>query len=215
MKRWVFLTLLMGFAAGGCSEAQNRTTGVYLLLDTSATDAIVRHKAQSAVNFFLGILQPQDTLALAGIATGSFSEKDIVVKTTFNRRPSVANQQKRAFQKKAAHWLAEVKGSADTDISGGILQAIEYLNHAKAGRKVILIFSDLKEERARGRETDVGFQLSDFSVIVLNPATSRPEIRTVANAIERIERWRARIESGDGTWRLIEDTRDIDTLFPR
>ncbi|MGB8426003.1 MAG: hypothetical protein WCD88_09485 [Desulfobacterales bacterium] len=213
MKRWVLLALLMGLTAGGCTEAKNRTTGVYLLLDTRAADALARPTAQSAVNCLLGILQPTDTLALAGIATGSFSEKDIVASTTFDRRPSVANQQKRAFQKKAAHWLAAVKGSAETDVTGGILQAIEYLNAKQAGRKVILIVSDLTEERVRSREADVSFQLSDFLVILLNPAAGRSEIHPAANAFERIERWRAKVESGNGTWRVIEDIQDIDAVF--
>jgi hypothetical protein len=69
-------------------------------------------------------------MAVARIDTGSFSEKDIVAKVTFDQRPSVANTQKRAFQKQVAEFVSSVAGSSHTDISGGLLQAVEYLNEA-------------------------------------------------------------------------------------
>ena len=47
----------------------------------------------------LGTLNPGDALAVARIDTGSFSEKDIIAKATFDDRPSVSNEQKRVFVK--------------------------------------------------------------------------------------------------------------------
>ncbi len=73
MKHFFIIALLFGWAAGGCTDAQNRTTGVFILLDTSGTSALELKKAQSIVNYLLGTLQPKDTLAVACIDTGSFS----------------------------------------------------------------------------------------------------------------------------------------------
>lgn len=215
MKRFFFLALLIGLAAGGCTDAQNRTTGVYMLLDTSGTYALELKKAQSIVNYLLGTLQPKDTLAVACIDTGSFSEKDIVAKMTFDQRPSVANNQKRAFQKTVADFVAKVKSSSYTDISGGILQAIEYLNQAGTGQKYILIFSDLKEELAKGHVRDVPFQLSDVNVIALNVTKLRQDIREPGNYLDRVEQWRSKVESGKGKWRVVNDLERIDTIFDR
>jgi hypothetical protein len=152
---------------------------------------------------------------VACIDTGSFSEKDIVAKMTFDQRPSVANNQKRAFQKTVVDFVAQVKNSSYTDISGGILQAIEYLNEAGAGQKYILIFSDLKEELAKGHVRDVSFQLSDFNVIALNVTKLRQDIRDPGNYLDRVEQWRSKIESGKGKWQLINDLERIDTIFDR
>jgi hypothetical protein len=215
MKRFLILALLIGLAAVGCSDAQNRTTGVYMLLDTSGTYALELKKAQSIVNYLLGTLQPKDTLAVACIDTGSFSEKDIVAKMTFDQRPSLANNQKRAFQKTVADFVAKVKSSSYTDISGGILQAIEYLNEAGAGQKYILIFSDLKEELAKGHVRDVPFQLSDFNVIALNVTKLRQDIRDPGNYLDRVEQWRSKVEGSKGQWRVINDLERIDTIFDR
>lgn len=215
MKRFFILVLLIGLAVGGCTDAQNRTTGVYMLLDTSGTYALELKKAQSIVNYLLGTLQPKDTLAVACIDTGSFSEKDIVAKMTFDQRPSVANNQKRAFQKTVGDFVAQVKSSSYTDISGGILQAIEYLNEAGAGQKYILIFSDLKEELAKGHVRDVPFQLSDFNVIALNVTKLRQDIRDPGNYLDRVEQWRSKVVSGKGKWQVVNDLERIDTIFVR
>lgn len=215
MKRFFILVLLIGLAVGSCADAQNRTTGVYMLLDTSGTYALELKKAQSIVNYLLGTLQPKDTLAVACIDTGSFSEKDIVAKMTFDQRPSVANNQKRAFQKTVGDFVAKVKSSSYTDISGGILQAIEYLNEAGAGQKYILIFSDLKEELAKGHVRDVPFQLSDFNVIALNVTKLRQDIRDPGNYLDRVEHWRSKVESGKGKWQVVNDLERIDTIFDR
>ena len=95
-----------------------------MLLDTSGTYAVELNKAQKILNYLLGVLAPGDTLAVARIDTGSFSEKDIVSKITFDERPSVANNQKRAFMNQVDTFVKSVKGSPYTDISGGIMQAI-------------------------------------------------------------------------------------------
>lgn len=213
MKRWFVFVLLMGTLTIGCADSHNRTTGVYMLLDTSGTYALELKKAQTIINYLLGTLQPNDTLAVASIDTGSFSEKDIIAKTSFDQRPSVANNQKRAFQKTVDEFVANVKSSPYTDISGGILQAIEYLNEAGSGQKYILIFSDLKEELAKGYVRDVPFQLSGFNVVALNVTKLRQDIRDPKLYLGRVEQWRAKIENGSGHWRVINDLERLENIF--
>jgi hypothetical protein len=43
---------------------------------------------------------------VARIDTGSFSEKDIIAKATFDERPSMANKQKRAFAQRVHDFIA-------------------------------------------------------------------------------------------------------------
>ena len=107
----------------GSHNAITANTGVYMLLDTSGTYAEELEKAEQIIRYTLSRLGETDTFAVARIDTGSFSEKDIIAKVTFDDRPSIANNQKRAFQKKINDFVGTVKGSSYTDISGGILQA--------------------------------------------------------------------------------------------
>lgn len=186
-----------------------------MLLDTSGTYAMELKKAQSIISYLLGVLQPGDTLAVASIDTGSFSEKDIISKVTFDTRPSISNNQKRVFQNAVNKFVSSVRSSPYTDISGGILQAIEYLNEANSGEKYILIFSDLKEELAKGHIRDVPFHLTNFNVIALNVTKLRTDIRDPKQYLERVEEWRAKVEKGTGNWRVINDLERLDNLFAK
>jgi len=197
----------------GCTQKVDHSKGVYMLVDTSGTYTEELNKARAIINYLLGTLAPGDTMAVARIDTGSFSEKDIVAKVTFDQRPSVANTQKRAFQKQVADFVSSVAGSSHTDISGGLLQAVEYLNEAGSGQKYVLIFSDLKEELARGHVRDVPFQLDGFNIIALNVTKLRDDIRDPKNYLQRVDQWRDKTESGGGAWRVINDLERLDNMF--
>ena len=137
MKRSTFLltvaTLLAAVLTGCSQEAGPQNRGVYLLMDTSGTYTNELKEAVRLINVILIKLEPGDSFAVARIDTGSFSEKDIIAKITFDTRPSAANQQKRKFREKVENFVKKVKPSSHTDITGGVLQAIEYLNEKEPG----------------------------------------------------------------------------------
>ncbi|MGB7541391.1 MAG: VWA domain-containing protein, partial [Burkholderiales bacterium] len=108
--------------ASACTDSRSHTHAVYMLVDTSGTYAREAGKAQIIVNYLLGTLQPGDSLAVARVASRSFSEKDIIAKVMFDKRPSQANAQKRIFRDKIEEFVRTVHGSAYTDITGGLLQ---------------------------------------------------------------------------------------------
>jgi hypothetical protein len=205
-----FLVLLIG-----CSQQSNRAKGVYMLLDTSGTYAVELNKARLIINYLLGTLQPGDTMAVGCIDTGSFSEKDIIAKVTFDVRPSVANNQKRAFKNKVSSFVTGVRQSRYTDISGGLLQAIEYLNESGAANKYILVFSDLQEELAQGYVRDVPFELSGFHIIALNVTKLRADNQDPKIYLARVEQWRKKAEKGGGTWRVINDLERLDNILAK
>ncbi|MGD2029336.1 MAG: hypothetical protein PVG86_05285 [Desulfobacterales bacterium] len=209
---WIigFLILLTG-----CTQQSNRAKGVYMLLDTSGTYAVELKKARLIINYLLGTLQPGDTMAVACIDTGSFSEKDIVAKVTFDVRPSIANNQKRVFQKKVNTFVKSVRQSSYTDISGGMLQAIEYLNEAGSANKYILIFSDLQEELAKGYVRDVPLELSGFHIIALNVTKLRADNQDPKKYLVRVEQWREKTVNGGGTWRVINDLERLDNILAK
>ncbi len=204
------VTLLL---INSCVDTKSRAKGVFMLVDTSGTYTAELKKAQAIINYLLGTLQPGDSFAVARIDTGSFSEKDIVSKVIFDGRPSRANTQKRTFQEQIDKFMSNVKGSPYTDITGGILQATEFINETGAGEKYILIFSDLKEEIREGYVRDIPLQVDDFTVIALNVTKLRTDNVDPREYMDRLEDWRQKVEAGRGKWKVINDLERLERIF--
>lgn len=205
--------LAVALALSACGPAAPTNTGVYLLIDTSGTYSAELTKAQDIILFTLSRLEPADSFAVARVDTGSFSEKDIVAKVTFNDRPSTANQQKRVFAGEIKEFVDHSAAAPYTDITGGLLQAIEFLNEKGTGRKSILIFSDLKEDLAKGYVRDVPLELKGFEVVALNVTKLKSDNFDPREYMERVDAWRARVESSGGQWRMINDLERLDGLL--
>jgi hypothetical protein len=218
MKNILIAGVLLTFSGvflSGCSDNETvpATRGVYLLMDTSGTYTQELEQAKRVINFTLSDLKPGDSFAVARVDTGSFSEKDIITKVTFDDRPSVSNEQKRVFQAHINKFMKEVKSSSYTDITGGILQAIEYLNETGAGHKTILVFSDLKEELREGYVRDIPLTLNGYHVVALNVTKLRTDNVDPRNYLGRLEAWKQRVESGGGQWRVVNDLERLESLL--
>ena len=211
MNRALAITGLALIAA--CTPPAPRNTGVYLLLDTSGTYRNELRKAEDVILYTLSRLEPADTFAVARIDTGSFSERDILVKVTLDDRPSAANQQKREFALSIEQFLDETPKSSYTDITGGLLQAVEFLNEKEPGRKTILIFSDLKEDLDAGYIRDIEVPVVGFEVVALNVTKLRSDNVDPREYLARLETWKQRVESEGGTWRVVNDLDRLETLL--
>jgi hypothetical protein len=215
MTRLLTLPLLAtALLLAGCPQPAPEERGVYLLIDTSGTYTKELDKAQRIINYILSRLNPGDHFAVARIDTGSFSEKDIVARTTFDSRPSTTNRQKRQFRDTINEFVEAVEPARHTDITGGVLQATEWLNEVAAEQKVILVFSDLKEDLPEGYvRDDITLALSGFEVVALNVTKLSSDIVDPRKYLGRLESWQKRVEQSGGEWRVINDLDHMTGLF--
>jgi len=211
MKSLKLLACCLLLASCGTSQAPN--SGVYMLVDTSGTYREEIVKAEQIIRYTLSRLNATDSFAVARIDTGSFSEKDIVAKMTFDDRPSTMNRQKRLFAEQVQAFVDTAKSSSYTDITGGLLQAVEYLNEKEPSAKTVLIFSDLKEELEEGYIRDIEFDLDGFSIIALNVTKLRSDNVDPREYLARLEEWQTKVEKSGGTWRVINDLDGLEGLL--
>lgn len=212
MLRRALLAATAAMLLSSCGPSGPHNTGVYLLLDTSGTYREELRGAQRLIHFLLSKLGPTDSFAVARIDTGSFSEQDIVAKATFDDRPSTANLQKRAFAKRVGNFVSSAERAPYTDITGGILQAIEFLNEKAPGHKKILIYSDLKEDLEKGYVRDVPLNLEGFDVIALNVTKLRTDNMDPREYLARVDAWRQKVEKSGGRWKVINDLDRLDGI---
>lgn len=206
----LILTLLF---VSGCGETVPPGKAVYMLMDTSGTYTNQLQKAKMIISYLLSTLDSGDSLAVARIDSGSFSEKDIIAKVTFDSRPSVATSQKRAFRDQIETFIKSVKSSPYTDISGGMLQAAEYLDETGAGERHILIFSDMKEEIQKGHKRDFELPMDGIEVIALNVTKLNSDNVDPRQYLDRLDLWNKRVVSGGGTWRVINDLDHVESIL--
>jgi hypothetical protein len=196
-----------------CAPSQSGNTGVYMLVDTSGTYREEIQKAEQIIRYTLSQLDAADSFAVARVDTGSFSEKDIVAKMTFDDRPSTINRQKRLFAEQVQAFVNDSASSQFTDITGGLLQAVEFLNEKQPGAKTVLIFSDLKEELQDGYIRDIEFDLDGFNIIALNVTKLRSDNVDPREYLSRLEEWQMKVEKSGGSWQVINDLDGLEGLL--
>ncbi len=211
------LTPILFFIAAGlaaCSPPQSHSRAVFLLLDTSGTYTGEIHKAQTIMNYLLATLDSGDSIAIARIDSGSFSEKDIIAKATFGERPSTTNQQKRLFKRQLDEFVASLAhGSQHTDITGGVMQATEYLNETGAGNKYVLIFSDLEEDLQKGQIRNFPIDFPGINVVALNVTKLRSDNVDPRDYLKRLDNWEKRVLEGGGHWGVVNDLDRLENLI--
>jgi hypothetical protein len=210
------LCLIAIVLLSSCADSRDHRHAVYMLVDTSGTYAQESAKAQLIINYLLGTLQPGDSLAVARVESRSFSEKDIIAKATFDSRPSQANAQKRAFRERIDANLKTIAPSRYTDITGGLIQGAEYLNEAGAGRKTIIVFSDMQEELDKVTQRSFPISLQDIRIVAVNVVKLNTDNVDPRRYLGRLEDWKKRVEAaGASEWRVINDLERLDALLTR
>lgn len=210
----LYAVIMTTIIIAGCGERKPTNKAVYLLLDTSGTYTQELAKAQAIMNYLLATLNSGDSIAIARIDSGSFSEKDIIAKATFDLRPSTANDQKRLFKHKVDQFVNGVKfGSRNTDITGGLLQASDFVNETNASQKYVLIFSDLEEDLVKGQVRDFKIDVSNINVVALNVTKLRSDNIDPRDYKNRLVEWKKRVEQGGGNWRVLNDLERLEVLI--
>lgn len=214
MRRGLVLCLVL-LGLGACADKQSHAQAVYMLVDTSGTYANELGKAQALVGYLLGMLNPGDSFAVASVKSRSFSEKDIVAKATFVKDPLQANAQKLAFRNQVTSFTKGVrKGSAYTDITGGIIQAAEFLNETGAGKKTILIFSDMQEELDYKTVRNFPIDLKGIRIVALNVTKLTTDNVDPRRYLDRMSWWEKRVRAAGATdWRVVNDLEHPERIF--
>lgn len=214
MKRLLIALAAALMLLGGCTDTGGRhARAVYVLLDVSGSYNDKLDEANPVINYLLGTLVSGDSLIVGKIDSGSFTEKDVVGKVTFDDRPSVANEQKRAFRVRLDEFFKDRHPSTRTDVSGALLQAAQTLDESNAGHRYILVFSDLEEDLPRGYVRKSRLPFEGAEVVAVDVTKLHTDNVNPQNYLDRLDHWKQVVADNGGRWQVVNDPDHLDTLL--
>ncbi|HET7394966.1 MAG TPA: vWA domain-containing protein [Gammaproteobacteria bacterium] len=215
MRRLIALSIaVLLLSVAGCTETGGKhARAVYVLLDVSQSYSSKLNNANPVIDYLLATLVSGDSLAVASIDSASFTEQNIVAKVTFDDRPSVANEQKRALRTRLNQYFADLHPSDRTDVSGALLQAAQDLDETGAGHRYILVFSDLEQDLPRGYVRKSRLPLDGTQVIAVDVTKLHSDNVNPQNYLDRLQHWKKVVTADGGTWLVINDMNHLDRIF--
>jgi hypothetical protein len=188
------------------------------LVDTSGTYADQRGPVVDLIQrALLPRMLPGDSLVVARIDGSSFSRDDVIGTVSLDRRPSRANAQKAEFADTLDGFRKDRRRSRYTDIRGGLMLCGEYLAETGAGRRDIVIFSDLKEELPPGSHRELApAELDGIRVVAMNVKRLRADHQNPTAYRRRLEEWRERLSrTGVAAWRVFLEPEPLLAFLDR
>jgi hypothetical protein len=205
----LLLLALLPLLLGSCTDASSYEQAIAILVDVSGTYAEEKPEVARIVKReLLPNLVPGDTIALIRIDSESYDKENVEALLTLDRRPSHANSQKLGLAQRLDEFAATDLKSEYTDISGALLLAADYLREVKAGSRVVLVFSDMREELPKGTKREfspsefAGMQVLAMNVKQLRSDSADPEVYR-----ERMEGWAHTLSTAQAAgWRTVMDS---------
>lgn len=212
--RYLPAALLACLITTGCTEVGGaHAKAVYVLLDVSGSYNQQLDAANPVINYLLGTLNSGDSLTVAKIDSASFTEKDVVSKITFDDRPSVANEQKRALRAHLDEFFKDRKPSMRTDVSGALMQAGQELDETDAGKRYILVFSDLEQDLPKGYVRKSKLPLAGDEVVAIDVTKLKSDNVNPQNYVDRLAYWKKMVTEDGGKWQVVNDMDHLDRVI--
>jgi len=163
---------LVAFAllAGSCSSGAQYAQAIVALVDVSGTYADQRPEVVNVIRKgLLPRLTPGDTLVVIRIDSESYGKQNVEASMTLDVRPSKTNAQKLALASALDAFAHKPLRAAHTDIRGAMMLGAEYLRESNAGRRTMVVFSDMEEDLPRGVKRDMAAdELKGVRVLAMN-----------------------------------------------
>ena len=111
------------------------------------------------------------------------------------------------------YFVKTVQSSTYTDITGGLIQAVDFLRETKAGTSYVLIFSDLKEELPKDYTRKFPKDLNHFKIVALNVTKLRSDNMDPEEYKKRKENLTKLVQDGGGEFEVINDLERLDKIL--
>lgn len=199
-----------------CSSGAQYAHAIVALVDVSGTYADQKAEVVNVIRKgLLPRMTPGDTLVVIRIDDESYRKQNVEASVTLDVRPSRANAQKLAlasvleeFQKRPVH-------TQHTDIRGAMMLGAEYLRESNAGRRTMVVFSDMEEDLPRGVKREMAAdELKGVSVLAMNVKRLAHDNANPTSYRQRLSSWEKQlIGHGARQFKVVLDPEKLSELI--
>ena len=183
--------------ASACSSGAQYSHAVVALVDVSGTYADQKGEVVNVIRKgLLPKIGPGDTLVVIRIDGESYNRKNVEASMTLDVRPSKANAQKLAMATALNAFQKRRDRAAHTDIRGAMMLGAEYLRESGAGRKTMILFSDMEEDLPRGVKRELApDELKGVHVMAMNVKRLSADNANPTAYRQRLAAWQKQLTS--------------------
>ena len=191
MKRAIVAALL----AASCSSGAQYAQAVVALVDVSGTYSDQKPEVVEVIRRgLLPKMAPGDSLIVIRIDSESYKKDNVEASVKLDVRPSKANAEKLAFSQKLDEFAHRPVHAAHTDIRGAIMLGAEYLRETGAGKRTMVVFSDMQEDLPRGVKRDLApDELKGVRVVAMNVKRLAADNADPAAYRQRLSGWEKQV----------------------
>lgn len=205
----IFATVIL---LAACTGNKPYETAMCALADTSGTYADQKENVARIIKAgVVSQMLPGDSLYFITIDSNSYSQDNLLDKLKLDYVPSHADRERLAFANDLDRFAQDNSRSEFTDISGAMMLCSDYLKSSGSGHKVMLVFSDMKEELKSGlqRKFDSN-QFDGIHVAAMNVIKLTGDSVDPAEYRDRLSQWQQRLTAaGAASWDVIVNPVDI------
>ena len=183
--------------SGSCTSGVQYAQAVCALVDVSGTYADQKVDVVNVIKRgILPKLMPGDSLYVIRIDDESYKKANVEAAVKLDVRPSRANAQKLAFSGSLDEFARRPVHAAHTDIRGAMMLGAEYLRESGAGRRTMVVFSDMQEDLPKGVKRDLAKdELAGVRVLAMNVKRLASDNANPAVYRQRLITWEKQVTS--------------------
>jgi hypothetical protein len=212
MKRIVLVALL----AASCTSGAQYSQAVCALVDVSGTYSDQKQEVINVIRRgMLPKLTPGDSLYVIRIDGESYKKGNLEAAMKLDVRPSKANAQKLAFAAQLDGFAHRKTRAAYTDIRGAMMLGAEYLRESGAGRRTMVVFSDMEEDLPRGVKREMApDELKGVRVVAMNVKRLAHDNANPAAYRQRLAGWEKQATShGAKDFRVVLEAEKLSDML--
>jgi hypothetical protein len=187
-----------------------------VLIDVSGTYADEKAEVVKILKReVLPAMLPGDTLLVLRIDSESYQKENLEALVTLDHRPSRANAQKLGVAKRLDAFAESPQRSEYTDIPGAMMLASEYLREIPSGSRVMLVFSDMREDLPQGATRRLGqTEFEGIQVVAMNVKRLASDSADPERFRTRLVHWEQAVtKSGALGWRTLMDASKLPSYL--